>query len=388
MIVITLLSTLETAGLVELARDMPELEYLFRHALVQNAAYATLVKADRQRLHQAVAEIVEANSANRLDELAGILAYHFSRAGEPEKAIQYCRRAARRATETYAYPEAIGHLQAALALLSPAGNAEMRAVLLEELADVHRLTRDTLRAIELYQEALGLRPELSGGGRRTAVRIPRKVIEALAEAKHAVAAEHFRATHRVRVDMLDSLRAGLAEALAKPPEPATVRLLAALATDAWRNQHPSDWDGAHAYAEQAVATAETLGSPGELTRALAVLAAVLDGRGQLRQHLQVCLRRLDIALVSEFADAHERLDALRAAGMALMYVGRYAEGLGHLAQAEALASRVQSPDQQFNVAALQGQCQFRLDRWDAVLATEQKWREILRRYGLFRTGPT
>ena len=48
----TELNTLEQSGLVQVAALEPELEYLFRHALVQDAAYSSLLKQDRRALHQ------------------------------------------------------------------------------------------------------------------------------------------------------------------------------------------------------------------------------------------------------------------------------------------------------------------------------------------------
>ena len=50
------LGTLEASGLIEIAALQPELEYLFRHALVQDAAYASLLKQERRTLHRAAAE--------------------------------------------------------------------------------------------------------------------------------------------------------------------------------------------------------------------------------------------------------------------------------------------------------------------------------------------
>ena len=66
------LAHLESGGLVVLARLQPELEYLFRHALVQNAAYASLVKADRRMLHQAAGEALERLAPGALEARAEI----------------------------------------------------------------------------------------------------------------------------------------------------------------------------------------------------------------------------------------------------------------------------------------------------------------------------
>ncbi len=81
------LGVLESSGLIRLATVQPELEYLFRHVLVQDAAYETLLKQERRRLHMAVAETLEDLYPDRRDELAGMLAWHWESAGEPERAL-------------------------------------------------------------------------------------------------------------------------------------------------------------------------------------------------------------------------------------------------------------------------------------------------------------
>src|SRR5690606_9644008 len=76
------LSTLESSGLIRLAQVDPELEYLFRHALVQEAAYSSLLQTDQKRLHREVGEALEHSYPDRLDsrELAPVLGHHFAQA--------------------------------------------------------------------------------------------------------------------------------------------------------------------------------------------------------------------------------------------------------------------------------------------------------------------
>lgn len=151
------LSHLETSGLIRLARIAPELEYLFRHALVQDAAYSSLLAVDRQRLHLAVGQAVEQLFADRLDELAATLARHFQEAGERHQALAYFVRAADSALATYANQEAESHYRCALAL---AGDPSQRAALLTGLGEaIYRQGRfeDTLilwrEAIDLHRAA-------------------------------------------------------------------------------------------------------------------------------------------------------------------------------------------------------------------------------------------
>jgi tetratricopeptide (TPR) repeat protein len=108
------LATLETTGLIRLAQIQPELEYLFRHALVQEAAYDSILKADRKNLHLAVAHELERLYPERLDDLAALLAAHYREAGEKQKAFEYYVRAAQHALKKFANREAEYNLQTAL----------------------------------------------------------------------------------------------------------------------------------------------------------------------------------------------------------------------------------------------------------------------------------
>jgi tetratricopeptide (TPR) repeat protein len=150
------------------------------------------------------------------------------------------------------------------------------------------------------------------------------------------------------------------------PNLETVRALVALSTDAWRIQDPPDWEAAQRFGQAAVDMASRLDSLGDLSLAYGALGNVLDGRGRLREHLQVAEQRLAICRRPEFNDLREQIEALRALGSARMNVGEYAEALPQLVEAEALANRVRATDQIINALGIQAQCLFRLDRWEEV----------------------
>ncbi|HXN78474.1 MAG TPA: hypothetical protein VN965_06850 [Candidatus Dormibacteraeota bacterium] len=101
------LGTLEASGLIEIAALQPELEYLFRHALVQDAAYGSLLKQDRRTLHRAAAEALLELHPERERELAGVIAMHFEQAGDPARAGPYLVVAGEHALERFANKEAI-----------------------------------------------------------------------------------------------------------------------------------------------------------------------------------------------------------------------------------------------------------------------------------------
>lgn len=154
MTLMSQLSTLESAGLIRLAQYEPDLEYLFRHALVQEAAYATLLSSDRKRLHRVVGEALEQIYPDRLNEHAATLARHFAQAGDYQHALQYFERAGDSALSTYANQEAESQYRSALDLsCSPAQGARLQAGLGEALFRQSRFKearQSWAKAIELY----------------------------------------------------------------------------------------------------------------------------------------------------------------------------------------------------------------------------------------------
>jgi tetratricopeptide (TPR) repeat protein len=110
------LTALESSGLLRLAQTEPELEYLFRHALVQDAAYGSILKSDRRILHRRVGETLERLYADELGVVAPVLAQHFAEAGDDDRALHYFILAGDTAARLYATTEAIAHYTRALDL--------------------------------------------------------------------------------------------------------------------------------------------------------------------------------------------------------------------------------------------------------------------------------
>jgi tetratricopeptide (TPR) repeat protein len=123
------LDTLEAKGLIKLATLRPDLEYLFRHALVQDAAYGSLLKQERRELHGRVAEALEQLYPDRRDELAPVLAMHFEQAGDTDRAVDYLIAGGRHAMEANAVQESFAAYDHAMTLtdqLSGPEDAEAR----------------------------------------------------------------------------------------------------------------------------------------------------------------------------------------------------------------------------------------------------------------------
>ncbi|HEV2011456.1 MAG TPA: hypothetical protein VGS17_10585 [Candidatus Limnocylindria bacterium] len=112
------LGTLEASGLVQVAALEPELEYLFRHALVQDAAYGSLLKQDRRSLHRLAAETLLALYPKRRGELAPVVALHLERADDPAAAAEHLVVAGEHALDRFANREALAFFDRAQADLT------------------------------------------------------------------------------------------------------------------------------------------------------------------------------------------------------------------------------------------------------------------------------
>ncbi len=111
------LEKLVDSELVHRAGTPPEAEYTFKHALVQDAAYDSLLKRDRQELHARIAEALLESAPSITETQPELLAHHYDEAGAVDSAIAYWGLAGRHATKRAANLEAIGYFQKALGLL-------------------------------------------------------------------------------------------------------------------------------------------------------------------------------------------------------------------------------------------------------------------------------
>ena len=95
----------------------PHAYYLFKHALIQDAAYQSLLKSRRQQYHQQIAQVLETQFPNTCETQPELLAHHYTQAELLDKAIAFWQRAGAKAIARFANAEAIAHLSKALELL-------------------------------------------------------------------------------------------------------------------------------------------------------------------------------------------------------------------------------------------------------------------------------
>ncbi len=131
-------------------------EYIFKHALLRDVIYETVLLKVRRVYHRQVARWLEVAAGNRIVEYLGLIAGHYELAGEWEKAVEYLLRAGDKARLTYACQEASGYYRRALPLLEEQGMQDQAARTLMKLGLTHDLSFDFQGARQAYERGFAL----------------------------------------------------------------------------------------------------------------------------------------------------------------------------------------------------------------------------------------
>jgi ABC-type oligopeptide transport system substrate-binding subunit/class 3 adenylate cyclase len=153
----THLSQLQRVDLVREKARIPELEYIFKHALTQEAAYNSLLHERRKVFHLKVGEALEELFPDRVDEFSGLMAYHFEAAEAKDKAVDHLQRAGDQARLDYAHQEAIDFYERALVILRDQEEFDRAARTLMKLGLTYHTAFDYKRSRGAYDEAFALR---------------------------------------------------------------------------------------------------------------------------------------------------------------------------------------------------------------------------------------
>jgi len=188
------LETLRRLELTPLERQEPDLEYVFKHSITQEAAYESLTIAMRATLHNQVGALIEEQYAASIAQYLDVLAYHFGRSGNQLKQRLYFRRAGDAARDAYANAAAIDYYARLLPLLPQAEQSDV----IHALGEVHYLIGGWTEAERLFREALAL--AIASGERRAQARCQRSLGVLLSQTQ----------TYAEALGWLDQARAGFA----------------------------------------------------------------------------------------------------------------------------------------------------------------------------------
>jgi len=172
------LDRLAEAGLLFCRGVPPQSSYLFKHALVPDAAYGTLLRARRQELHARVAAMLEQRFADLVERQPELLAHHLTAAGDTQRAVDQWLKAGRRAADHSAHREAIGHFDRGLLALPalPKDRRDGREIELQLVRGLSLFTTEGFRsagAAQAYTRARelaeGFPPAVCSGVRSLAI---------------------------------------------------------------------------------------------------------------------------------------------------------------------------------------------------------------------------
>ena len=175
------LLTLQRRQLIQEAARLPELEYVFKNVLIQEAAYSTLLIREKKRYHGLVAQALEEIYPEQATEYAPLLAYHYQMADDPLRAFNYFRIAGDESFRLFAASEAIEHYSKALQILLSDdqdlhySSDESRVELLEHLylrkGRALELNQQFDRAVSNYTELLDYSQEQGSASLELAAQI-------------------------------------------------------------------------------------------------------------------------------------------------------------------------------------------------------------------------
>ncbi len=148
------LAQLQRVDLVREKTRRPELEYIFKHSLTQEAAYGSLLVERRREFHLKVGEAIEHLFADRVEDLLGLLAHHFYRAEELHKAGDYLFRACLKASIEGSIQESMDHAHQAIIVYERLEDPLKIGLVKARIGLLHWVLGDRQASLDWYEEAL------------------------------------------------------------------------------------------------------------------------------------------------------------------------------------------------------------------------------------------
>ncbi len=303
--------------------------YRFKHAVVQEVAYNTLLVRRRIELHRRVAAAYEAVLGEELKEFYPALAHHYLIGEVPEKAAEYSWKSAQRATAIHAYIEALRFAEQALELYEKIQRIDAAVEALYLIARVRRYRGESDAALSAYERALVL----------LEARDPKSGEVAILLAHMAELCTRWDAKYP---DLEGLIERGLAiVGTARSRE--RVLLLAAKSFMPRRGPKSTDadWEASLATAKEALAIAEELGLLRERSLCLDAVGYAYRELGNFREAYLANQRRLPIA--RSLQDSDELIDAHTMVALAALSLGDMSEAMEHAASAREVAIETEKP---------------------------------------------
>jgi class 3 adenylate cyclase/tetratricopeptide (TPR) repeat protein len=337
--------------------------YRFKHAVVQEVAYNTLLLRRRIELHRRVAAAYETVLGDAVKDFLPALAHHYLLGDVPDKAAEYSWKAAERATAIHAHVEALRLAEQALELYEKLDRFTDAIKALYLIARVRRFRGENDAALSAYERALAMLEERDPKNPEVG-----NVIAHMAELCTRWDAKY--------PDLEGLVARGLAIVDGKRNRE-KVLLLAAKAFMSRKRPKPTDadWEDSLATAKEALAIAEELGLLREVSLCLDAVGYAYGELGNFRESYAHNQRRLPIA--KSLQDSDELIDAHNMISIASLVLGDFNEGIEHATAGRDLALETEKP--RLGAVSLQYEALARLLSGDfaGVLATAARRGQFL-----------
>ena len=172
------LATLEDYEYVDELKRKPESEYVFKHPLLQEVVYSTILRKSRRELHRLTGEAIEALYPDRLEDFTDLLAHQYGSSDNARKAVEWLAKAGRRAKERFAKEEAVKYFRSLISTVSEA-EVDLKDDLIaayEALGEIYNLKDEYSAAIDCYQEMLKAAAEERAVWRRAGKARPMSIL--------------------------------------------------------------------------------------------------------------------------------------------------------------------------------------------------------------------
>ena len=304
--------------------------YRFKHAVVQEVAYNTLLVRRRAEMHRRVAAAYEAVMGEaELRDFYPALAHHYLLGDVPDKAVEYSWKAAQRATAIHAYVEALRFAEQTLELDESLRRVDHAVETLYLVARIRRFRGENDGALAAYERALQLLEE----------RDPNAPAVGTVIAHMAELCTRWEAKHP---DLPGLIERGLRIVDGRRDRD-SVLLLAAKSFMTRKSPKPTDadWEAALGIAKEALAIAEELGSLREVSLCLDAVGYAYGELGNFRESYANNMRRLPIA--KSLQDSDELIDAHTMVSVASLVLGNFQEVLENAVAASEIATETEKP---------------------------------------------
>ena len=145
------LAQLVEAELLYQRGHLPQAQYIFKHALIQEAAYQSLLRSTRQQYHQRIAQVLAERFPETAETQPEVVAQHYTAAGLHAQALSYWQRAGQLALDRSAYREAVASFESGLEALT---HMPQNRATLEQAVDLRLALRTALRPLGDYERVL------------------------------------------------------------------------------------------------------------------------------------------------------------------------------------------------------------------------------------------